>query len=134
MPRTANILSRTSLLRRPDFRPEKAAIITSATAFFGAIGVIGWFGISGLQLENREDDSTARVIFAGGAPQQPVAVVRIDSASNGVIPDSEYVVGEFGDPVDDLFMTDGDGGWGVQALAVASDFGVMGERDEWQNR
>ena len=114
------------LLRPTALRPhagtsqDKRAIVISMASFFAAIGVVGWFGLSGLSLGNgpESEPGVPRVIFAGGAPQQPT-VEEVRSAAPATDEESDYVIGDFGDPVDELYAEADDGGWGEAALEMS---------------
>ena len=87
-------------------------------AFFSAIAVVGWFGLSGLSV-NQIEDRTAEpvVIFAGGAPEQAAARIEPVTEAQWPADEDEYFIGSFGEPVDDLYAAeDDDGGWGSAAL------------------
>lgn len=102
-------------------RPEKSAILFSAIAFFGAISVVGWFGLSGIETGEEELSGEPVIIFAGGAEPQP-AVPAETSATAPAAEEEPYFVGNFGDPVDELYASDRladearGGGWGPAAL------------------
>ena len=97
-------------------RPRKFTMAVSVIAFFGAIGVVGWFGLSGLEVAEEEKQGGARIIFAGGSPAQVVEGSESQSAAASDVADDEYVVGSFGDPVAELYADDDDGGWSDSAL------------------
>lgn len=110
--------------RRVRTRTEKLGLAISLLAFFGAIAVIGWFGLSGYQADDGSTDGQARIIFAGGdtrlieaAPDSGVAAVASDGDSDG-----------FGDPDEDLYADDGGAGdWGAPALDRADSASTGGE-------
>ncbi len=109
------------IARHPDTpdvrsRPQKFTMAVSVIAFFAAIGVVGWFGLSGLEVADDEDQGGARIIFAGGSPGQVVEGGEDQSAAASEVADDEYVVGNFGDPVAELYADDDDGGWSDSAL------------------
>jgi len=118
-------------LRRPTSRQGKRAIGISMLAFFAAIAVVGWFGLSGLQVEDDEPKRTRQLIFAGGAPR--LAVVEESPAAEDEAAAGEeegegddYVVGSFGEPMDEFYADEagaaGGGGWGDAAMDRMSDF------------
>ncbi len=95
-------------------------MVISMTSFFAAIGVVGWFGLTGLTLGGgpEPESQVAKVIFAGGAPQQPsVEELRERAEEAQVNEESDYVIGDYGDPVEELYADADDGGWGEAALA-----------------
>lgn len=101
--------------RRVRTRQEKVGLAISMLAFFGAIGVIGWFGLSGYQTDDGSGNSGPRVLFEGGEYQAQAASASERRGEAGIAED-DYVVGNFGDPVDELYAEDDDGGWGAAAL------------------
>lgn len=96
----------------------------SALVFFAAIGVVGWWGLSGIQTgEGNEEPAAPMVIFAGGAPTQAsVEEMAAVEAVEEVLPEDDYVIGDYGDPASELYADDDDGGWGEAAMDSASDF------------
>ena len=100
-------------------RREKLTLAVSATAFFAAIGVVGWFGLSGFDTSEEQSDGGARIIYAGGAPDLVVDAGEAAVAEGKDAPDEGDFVGEFGDPVSELYARDDDGGWGETALETA---------------
>ncbi len=93
---------------------------TSVIVFFAAIGVVVWFGLTALGTGGDSSDGAARVLVEGGAPQQPAVVAPADPLAANLTVDDGYVVGNFGDPVTDLYADDDDGGWSESALDNAS--------------
>lgn len=91
-------------------------MLVSMAAFFAAIGVVGWFGLSGLSMGEERGIDEPVVIFAGGAPPQAAAEVESVSEAEWPATEDEYIIGNFGDPVDELYADDDDGGWGEAAL------------------
>lgn len=105
--------------RRMRTRAEKIALAVSMLAFFGAIGVVGWFGLTGYQANDGAGVSGPRVLFEGGVSRTAgVPAPGRRTAAN--LTEDEYVVGNFGDPVDELYADDDDGGWGTSALQQSS--------------
>lgn len=104
--------------RRVRTRQEKVGLAISMVAFFGAIGVVGWFALSGYQVEDGSDVSGPRVLFEGGEYRSQASAGSNASAS--VVAEDDYVVGDFGDPVTELYADDSDGGWGSAALERSS--------------
>ncbi len=98
--------------RRVRTRPEKIGLAISVIAFFGAIGVVGWFGLSGYQAEDGPDTSGPRVLFEGGEYRAETPT----GSDSAAVAEDDYVVGNFGDPVEELYADDSDGGWGATAL------------------
>ena len=100
--------------RRVRTRAEKAGLAISMVAFFGAIAVIGWFGISGYQADDGSSDGQARIIFAGGD-----TALAEGSRDSGVASASSD---GFGDADDDLYAEDSGaedgsaGDWGAAAI------------------
>lgn len=82
-------------------------------AFFAAIAVVGWFGLSGIQVGEEEDVGERAIIFAGGSPK--LAVVEETPEVTDTSEDEEYEIGTFGEPVDDFYADDSEGGWGDTA-------------------
>lgn len=106
--------------RRVRTRQEKVGLAISMVAFFGAIGVVGWFGISGYQADDGSAASSGpRVLFAGGETSSAPVAASSDT-DTATVADDQYVVGNFGDPVTELYAEDDDGGWGASALATSS--------------
>lgn len=119
MPQVASSFSNPALTRRRvRTRQEKTALFVGMAAFFSAIAVVGWFGLSGLSLNEDAGQATVPVvIFAGGAPEQVAAEVEPVTETQWPTDEDEYFIGSFGDPVDDLYADeDDDGGWGNAAL------------------
>lgn len=116
--------------RRVRTRAEKLGLAISMLAFFGAIGVVGWFGLSGYQVDDGADSSAPRVIFAGGEVAPPVVDGNRRTAAEGT--EDQYVVGDFGDPVAELYAEDENGGWGASALERSS--ASAGESDSGTRR
>lgn len=125
-PAAFNPVSRTSV-RRHTAREGKRTIGISVLAFFAAIAVVGWFGLSGIEVEDDEPNRTRQLIFAGGAPRLAV-VEESPSATEDAEEDGEleedYVIGSFGEPVDEFYADDDvdGGGWGDAAMDRMSDF------------
>jgi hypothetical protein len=118
------IRSEKSVIRRPVVRQSRIANGISALVFFAAVTVVGAWGLSGFQArEERPAKAEPYLIYAGGAPTQPA----LENASGGKADDArdedEYVVGQYGDPVSDLYADDDDddGDWGQHALARAEE-------------
>lgn len=105
--------------RRLRTRQEKVGLAISMVAFFGAIGVIGWFALSGYQEDDGSDVSGPRVLFEGGEYRSSAAS-GAEGGEDAAVTEDDYVVGSFGDPVDDLYADDSDGGWGAAALERSS--------------
>lgn len=101
--------------RRVRTRQEKVGLAISLLAFFGAIAVVGWFAISGYQSEDGAEPSGPRVLFEGGEYRNDVAAGSTDEGAEPVGED-DHVVGNFGDPVDELYADDSAGDWGTSAL------------------
>ena len=97
-------------------RPQKFTLAVSVITFFAAIGVVGWFGLSGLELAEEEEQSGASIILEGGSPGQGVEGGDSQPAAESDMADDEYIVGSFGDPVTELYADDDDGGWSDSAL------------------
>ena len=123
-------------LRRPTSRQGKRAIGISMLAFFAAIAVVGWFGLSGIDVEDEEPTRTRQLIFAGGSPRLAVVEeTRSGGDATGANEEEEeeeeeeedYVIGSFGEPVDEFYadedLDSGGGGWGDAAINRMSDFG-----------
>ncbi|MEL1249605.1 hypothetical protein [Aurantiacibacter gilvus] len=96
-------------------RREKLGLAISVMAFFGAIGIVGWFVLGGNYAEGGLDTSGPSVLFEGGE-YRTNASADSDSDSAGIADVDDYVVGSYGDPVDELYADDSDGGWGAMAL------------------
>lgn len=112
-PAAFNPVSRTSV-RRHTAREGKRTIGISVLAFFAAIAVVGWFGLSGIQGGEVESTGGRQVIFAGGSPR--LAVVEEVSETEDIAPtDEEYEIGSFGEPIDEFYADDDEGGWGESA-------------------
>lgn len=119
-------LTRKPSIRRPHARADRKTIGVSVFAFFSAICVIGWYGLSGIG--NKEDGGSAdfsrQIIFAGGAPK----LVTVEEGASAVDmgeedgAEDDYVIGQFGQPASDFYADDeDDGGWGEAALAASPD-------------
>ncbi len=106
-------------VRRPFVRQSRRAVGFSAAAFFASVAVVGGWGISGLETGEDESAPTAQVIIAGGAPQQQTTDDAV--ANQERLTEEEYVIGEYGDPVSELYADDDDGGWGNNALERAKE-------------
>ncbi|WAT18973.1 hypothetical protein OZN62_05235 [Aurantiacibacter sp. MUD11] len=92
-------------------RNEKLGIAISVTAFFGAIAVIGWFGLSGYD-DSDDRGSAISIVFSGGSPVDTSTSTTGDAGSTETLGEDEYVVGDFGDPVTELYEEEA-GGWGA---------------------
>ncbi|MGB3795287.1 MAG: hypothetical protein WA957_03180 [Alteraurantiacibacter sp.] len=95
-------------------------------AFFSAIGVVGWFGISGFNTGTDNTRGEPMIVFAGGSPINVPDDGAGDPATEPAVSEDAYIVGDFGDPVAELYADDDDGGWGESALnsASGSDWGA----------
>ncbi|MFB0613669.1 hypothetical protein [Aurantiacibacter poecillastricola] len=102
-------------------REERVNFVVSVTAFFGAICVIGWFGLSAIGGSD-EDAEGARIVIAGGAPQVVSAADagRLTSHVPAArVAEENYVVGDFGDPASDFYRDDDNAGWGQSSLQAS---------------
>lgn len=114
-------LSRNTGIRRPMARQDKRALVISALVFFMALGVVAWFGITGFQPITDEDGQPVpQLIYAGGAPIQASAEEVAPPQANEAIAEDDYVVGEYGDPADELYADERSSEWGDAALDRAS--------------
>ena len=93
-------------------REEKIGVAISMIAMFGAVLVLLFYGLNGVGQSPAEGDDSV-YIFTGGAPDRTQETVE---AATPAVVDDDYVVGDFGDPVTDLYAEDDDGGWGAAAL------------------
>ncbi len=105
-------------------RRDKLTLVTSVIAFFAAIGVVGWFGLTGIEMGEDDEDSGAMIVFAGGSPAQVADEGDSEPLAETGAADDGYVVGSFGDPVTELYADEDDGGWGELALDRASERGA----------
>jgi hypothetical protein len=112
-------------VRRATSRQGKRAVGVSVLAFFAAIAVVGWFGLSGLETSDGEPTRTRQLIFAGGAPRLAVVEERTATEDETAASDEaeeDYVIGSFGEPMDDYYADDDGGGWGDAAMDRMSGF------------
>lgn len=81
----------------------------SALVLFASIAVVGGWGLAGFQVADDSAEATAHVIFEGGAPsREPVASV---AHTADPVAEDDYIVGDYGDPVGDLYAREDNGGW-----------------------
>lgn len=110
------------VIRRPIARHSRRAISISALVFFAAVAVVGVWGLAGFQAsEEVPGEAEPYLIFAGGAPTQPAVENAIPIEAEDALDEDEYVVGQYGDPVSDLYSDDDGGDWGQAALARAEE-------------
>lgn len=114
-------LSRNTGIRRPMARQDKRALVISALVFFAAVGVIAWFGITGFQpITDDDGQPVPQLIYAGGAPTQASLEEVVTPQAEEPMTEDEYVIGQFGDPVDELYADERGDDWGETALDRAS--------------
>ncbi|MWV27508.1 hypothetical protein [Aurantiacibacter rhizosphaerae] len=120
MPKAVSKIARRPVYSEADAPPQKVNFLVGVVAFVGAIGVVGIFGLASIGGGMDGGDTGPHVIYEGGAPQ------RVEQPRENIVAmvDDDYVVGNFGDPVSDLYADDDDGGWGTPALERASDSGA----------
>lgn len=112
----APVKGKSSILR-PHADVSRKATGISALVFFASVIVVGAWGLSGYQ-DGEEELPQAQLVYAGGAPQQTSGGTAEGQVKAGIF-EEEYVVGEFGEPVDQLYSDDEEGGWGESALDIA---------------
>lgn len=108
-------------VRRPTARQGKRTVIISALVFFAAIAVVAWFGISGFQESDESPQVAApQVIYAGGSPTQAAQESTAPEGQDVAASEDEYIVGEYGEPVTELYADEGvgGGGWGESAIEL----------------
>ena len=98
-------------IRRPTTRRDRKAIGMSALVLFASITVVGGWGLDGFQASSDTGDATAQVLFEGGSPQREAARGQGMGDAAYASAEDDYVVGEYGDPVSELYASDDNGGW-----------------------
>ena len=83
----------------------------SALVLFASIAVVGGWGIDGFRAGDNADETGAQIIFEGGAPLRDAGQGQVDDDGTVAFAEDDYVVGEYGDPVSELYASDDDGGW-----------------------
>lgn len=109
-------------IRRPSSRQGRRAQGVRMLAFFASILVVGWFGLSGIDIDTDTDESgpTRQLIFAGGSPRLAVVENPPAAGQDGATaqPGEEGdIIGRFGEPTDEFYANDDQqGGWGDAAI------------------
>ncbi|WP_162925097.1 hypothetical protein [Aurantiacibacter odishensis] len=84
----------------------------SALVLFASIAVVGGWGIDGFRAGDEADEAGAQIIFEGGAPLRDAGQGQVNDDGPAAFAEDDYVVGTYGDPVNELYASDDNGGWG----------------------
>ena len=106
-------------------REHRAGLAINVVAFFAAVGVVGWYGVSGLDLSADEGPTANQQIDAMFAEMQAQAEAAAAAYNDATMAATQMWAedepefdgrGSFGDPMTDLFQDRSDtGGWGDAA-------------------